>query len=109
MLSRVLPWGLVRSFTFSLSLSYGEGFFCGLVLCACEKELADFLVREIMVIIQISCLVCMLIIYFKHEMCVNAREFLYTNTLRVARRGKRASERERENGRARGQAPHISL
>lgn len=60
----------------------------------CEKELADFLVREIMVIIQISCLVCMLIIYFKHEMCVNAREFLYTNTLRVARKGKRASERE---------------
>lgn len=28
-------------------------------------------------------------------MCVNAREFLYTNTLRIARRGKGASERER--------------
>lgn len=28
-------------------------------------------------------------------MCVNAREFLYTNTLCIARRGKRASERER--------------
>lgn len=68
------------------------------LFCVCEKELADFLVREIMVIIQISCLVCMLIIYFKHEMCVNAREFLYTNTLRKARRGKR--EREWQSERA---------